>query len=48
MNVKQAFTTIADEITNRMGPLSAPSNDVEEINIHCSSMPMERSKSGCC
>uniref|UniRef100_A0A0B7B9R1 Ras-related protein Rab-1A n=1 Tax=Arion vulgaris TaxID=1028688 RepID=A0A0B7B9R1_9EUPU len=46
-NVEQAFMTMAAEIKNRMGPVTAASDSKPSVKIN-SSTPVSANKGGCC
>lgn len=46
-NVEQAFMTMAAEIKNRMGPVTATSENKSSMNIH-NSTPISPNRGGCC
>lgn len=46
-NVEQAFMTMAAEIKNRMGPVTAASENKPSVKIN-SSTPVKQGGGGCC
>lgn len=46
-NVEQAFMTMAAEIKNRMGPVTASQDSKPSVKIN-SSTPVKQSGGGCC
>ena len=49
-NVEQAFITMAAEVKNRMGPVSAPTakGPGPDTLTNLRSTPVKQNKSGCC